>query len=126
MINIPKDELSRLHREDFIWIIYFIIIGFNLYSNFLEETFLKNKDIKLQKKFRKINEGIFIIIIIIYIYFVIVSYDRLKELNKNDNFRKKKASFLSLIVSLLFLVGGIISLYLAFEAENLDDEIGII
>ena len=126
MINISKDELSRLHREDFIWLIWLIIIGFNIYSNFLEETYLKNKNINIRKKFRKINEGIFIVIVIIYLYFLIVSIDRIKELDSNASLRRKKATYLSLIVSLLFLVGGIISLYLTFESENLDDEIGII
>ena len=123
MINIPRDELSRLKREDFIWLIWFIVIGFNVYSNYLEETYLQNKDINLRKKFRKINEGIFIVVVIIYLYFFIVSYDRVQELNSNASFRRKRSTYLTLIVSVLFLVGGIISLYLTFESENLDNEI---
>ena len=66
MINSLNNELALLHNEDIIWTIWIIIIFFNLYSNFLEENYLKNKDIKLRKKFRKINEGIFIVVVIIY------------------------------------------------------------
>ena len=119
MIGIKNIELERLHYEDIIWYIYFFIIAFNLYSNYLEETYLQNKDKKIRNKFRRINEIIFIIVFIIYLYFLFVNLNRLKE-------KKNELTYLSLIVSILFVIAGLISIYIAFKSDYLDDEIGLI
>ena len=126
MFGINNSEISRLHREDFIWFIYFFIISFNLYSNYLEEEYIKNKDDNLRKKFRKINVGVFSVVLIIYIYFLIVSYDRIKELKPDSKEKQKQITYLSFISSILFIIAGIISLYIAIESNNIDDEIGLV
>ena len=123
MFGINNIELDRLYREDFIWFIYFFIIGFNLYSNYLEEHYIQNKDIDLKKKFTSINKVVFTIVLLIYIYFLIVSYDRLQE-NKGSSKQKEIAS-LSFISSIFFVIAGIITLYITFQSDNIDEEIGI-
>ncbi|MBR1417234.1 MAG: hypothetical protein IJ572_05395 [Bacilli bacterium] len=125
MIKIPTDEISRLHREDFIWLIYFFIIGYNLYSNYLEETYIKTKDKYIRKKYKRINKKVLIVVFIIYLYFLIVSYDKCKELNNNLNTKRIINTYLSLLVSILFIIAGAISIYIAFSSELIDDEIGI-
>lgn len=126
MVGLTNNEINRLHEEDFIWFIYFFIIAFYLYSNFLEEKYLKNKNEKDRIKFRKINEIVNIIVFIIYLLFLFMNMDRIKELDKNCSHRKKKVAYLSMLVSILFVIAGLISLYLAFESDKIDNEIGII
>ena len=118
-------ELKRLHYEDIIWYIYFFIIAFQLYSNFLEETYIKNKDKKIRKKYRKLNEIIFIIVFIIYIYFLITNLNRLDDMDNLNN-KQKLNVYLSIIVSILFLIAGAITLYIVFSSEKIDNEIGLI
>lgn len=125
MISINK-QLTRLYHEDIIWYIYFFIIFFYLYSNHLEELYIQNKDIKLKKKFRKINKIVFFIVLIIYIYFLIVNIDKVQELDNNSTYSQRKITYLSLIISILFVIAGVISLYLSFESETLDNEIAFI
>ncbi len=126
MIGIQNNELKRLYQEDIIWYIYFFIIAFYLYSNHLEESYLKNKDENIRKRFRKINEIVYTIVLIIYIYFLVMNLDRLKELDKNCSSRRKRSVYLSILISILFIISGVITLYLSFESEILDNEIGII
>ena len=126
MFGIDNNELNRLYREDFIWFIYFFIIGFNIYSNYLEEKYIKNHDIKLKKKYRNINIGVFTVALLIYIYFLIVSFDRIKELKLNSSKKEKELTYLSFVTSLFFIIAGIISLYIAIESKKNDNEIGII
>ena len=126
MIGIPNNELNRLHQEDIIWYIYFFVIAFYLYSNYLEETYLVNKDKNLRNKFRKINEVLAVIVLIIYIAFLVMNLDRLNELDKNATTKRKKTLYLSILISILFIIAGLISLYLSFENESLDNETGII
>ena len=126
MFGINNLELNRLYKEDIIWFIYFFIIGFNLYSNYLEEHYLQNKDKKLQKKYKTINKIVFTIVLLIYIYFLTVSFDKIKELKPNAKEKQKEISYLSFISSILFVIAGIITLYITFTSDNLDDEIAIV
>ena len=126
MFGIDNNELNRLHNEDFIWFIYFFIVGFNIYSNYLEEKYITNHDAKLKSKYRNINIGIFTIALLIYIYFLKVNYDRINELKYDASKKQQELTYLSFITSIFFLVAGIISLYIAIESKKNDDEIGII
>ena len=126
MNNTYQDEMKNLYVEDFIWCIYFFIIAFNLYSNYLEEKYIKYKNINDRKKFRKINKYVFIIVFIIYLYFFYINYNRLNKISINTSSRQKKIIYLSIIISILFVIAGALSIYISFENEILDDEIGII
>ena len=50
------------------------------YSNYFERKYFLYNDIESKEKYRKIIIGIFIVLVIIYIYFCKDSYDDLKKL----------------------------------------------
>ena len=43
-MNDISKKLKRLRNEDFIWIVYFFIVVFALYSNKLDRDYLLKKD----------------------------------------------------------------------------------
>lgn len=114
--------LNRIKIENIIWIIYIFIIGFNLYSNKLEKEYTLTGNKISKEKFKKINKTVLTIILIIYIYFVYISYQDLISSNKKE----KKYEYLAFISSILFLIGGTISLYIASNSKDGDEEIAII
>lgn len=123
-INIKK-QLDRVIAEDYIWIIYLFIIGFNLYSNHLEKKYLINKDLEARKQFRMINNFVLAVILLIYIYFVAINIDDYKNITPEASQTKKNLITLSLIASVLFFIGGAITLYVSLKSPSLDNEIAI-
>lgn len=113
-------KLELIKQEDFIWIIYFFIIIFALISNFYERIFLLDKDPIAKRKFSTINTTILIVAFFIYLYNVIISYDDLKSGRQNI------LSFLRVVASLLFLVAGVIFIYIDFKSNTTERDIGII
>ena len=67
MNNTVNREIERINIENIIWLIYFFLIGFSIYSNYLETKYLNEKDLVAREKFRNINETIFFIILLIYL-----------------------------------------------------------
>ena len=119
-------ELNRIKIEDYIWIIYIFLVCFNLYSDYLEKLFLTTNDQVAKNKFRNINKSVSVIILIIFIYFLIVSYQDIKELNYNSSLLEKKLKNLTFIASLLFVIAGAISLYVTFKSPDLDSGVPVI
>lgn len=115
---INSDTLKELNIEDYIWVIYIFLAIFAIISNHYE----RNYELKHQKKdeqaFRKINTTIFIITLIIYIYFVYVNYKHIKVLEPNSSFKEVLTKNAGLIASLLFLIGGVISLLISMYGED--------
>ncbi len=121
-----KDVESRLKEikiEDFIWIIYLGIILLSFISNEYEKNYILTGSNEDKKRYREIIIGIFSILIIVYAYFLIDSYNSVKNLNSNDTDKKKMLSTLSFIASTLIFISGIIFLYIAFKDEDLDVEL---
>lgn len=125
-MNDLNKKLKRLRNEDIIWIIYFFIIVFALYSNSLDRDFLLNKNKFAYKKEKYINIAIFFIAFFIYLYFVLLLTEDLSNMEKNFNNEKYRSTFIQLIAALLFLIGG--SIYLINEIVRKDDnfDVGII
>ena len=118
-----KKRLKQLKIEDFIWIIYIGIIFFSLYSNTLERKYFIYNDKKSKNTYRNITIGIFTILVIVYFYFLVDSYNDVKSLNIKDSYKKKYLTKLSFAGSLLIFISGIIFLYIAYNDENIDVEI---
>lgn len=118
-----KKRLKQLKIEDFIWIIYIGIIFFSLYSNTLERKYFIYNDKKSKDTYRNITIDIFTVLVIIYFYFLVDSYNDVKSLNVNDTYKKKYLTKLSFAGSLLIFISGIIFLYIAYRDENIDVEI---
>lgn len=116
-------KLQRLNTEDFIWVIYFFIALFAIISDVYERKFLVNQDYKSQKIYKTINITIFIVALFIYVYFVLINYEDIKELKTNVTKKEVLNQHLSLIAALLFLVAGVINLYVELTGDAIDVEL---
>ena len=118
-------RLKRLKNEDFIWIIYFFIAAFAIFSNKLERDYVLNNNNVAYKKSKTINIILFLVAFFIYLYFVLLFTQDLNNMEKNFNNEKYRNTFLQLIAALLFLIGGIIYLVEAISERDIE-EIGFI
>lgn len=127
-LNLLNRQLERISIENFIWLVYFFLVGFNIYSNYLEKKYILDKDINAKQKFRKINENVLLISLIIYMYFLFLNWQDLTNLKLTDSKKRIKLTTYSFIASILFVIGGLLTLYVAININTLDEdaEIGII
>ena len=115
--------LKALKIEDFVWVIYLVIIGLSFYSNHIERDYIINDNENSKNKYQLINIIIFSIAVLIYLYFAYDNYKQVKDLNENDSCDKIKYSYLELIGALFALISGLIFLYVAIEDRDLETEI---
>lgn len=128
MNNDKMNTIKRINIESFIWIIYIFLVCFNLYSNYLEKLYLKTNQKFYKQKFRQINKTVLTVILFIYIYFAFVAFKDETTLTryKNTNPNKKRLTDLVFIAAILFLIGGVISLYVATKDDDFDEELPLI
>lgn len=119
-------KLSRLRTEDMIWIIYLFIAIAALISDKYEKDYLVNKNINSKNKFRLINITILIIAFFIYLYFVLINYEDVTSLKKNITKKEVITSHVALIAALLFLIAGILNIWVELSRGSIEDDIGII
>ncbi len=122
-MNDISRKLKRLKNEDIIWIIYFFIVVFALYSNKLDRDYLLNHDNSAYKSEKYINIGIFFVTFFIYLYFVLLLTEDLSNMEHNFNNDNYRSTFIQLIAALLFLIGG--SIYLINEIVRKDDDLDV-
>lgn len=122
-MNDISRKLKRLKNEDIIWIIYFFIVVFALYSNKLDRDYLLNHDNGAYKSEKYINIGIFFVTFFIYLYFVLLLTEDLSNMERNFNNDNYRSTFIQLIAALLFLIGG--SIYLINEIVRKDDDLDV-
>lgn len=118
-----SEILKKIQIEEYIWIVYLIIIGLSFYSNKVEREYYVYNDLRAKEKYRQLNILIFSIALIIYIYFFNDSYNDVKRLKASDPYNKvffNKASFLA---SSLILIAGVILLFIALEDVELETEL---
>lgn len=124
-MNETLEKLKLLRNEDLIWIIYFFIAAFALLSNKYDRDYLFNQNIKAYQKEKTINISIFLVAFFIYLYFVLLQAQNLKNIKQDFNSPKFRSTFVQLIAAILFLIGG--SIYLINEIYTNDSgDIGII
>lgn len=118
-----EDKLKQLRIEDFIWVIYIGIIALSYYSNYLEKKYYVYNDLNSKNKYRSIMILIFSILIIVYYYFLVDSYNSVRDLNRFDTEKKKRLVYLSFLASLLIFISGLIFLYIAVLDTDLNVEL---
>lgn len=118
-----KNKIAELNVEDFIWIIYLLIIILSYYSNSLERSYLLNNNILNKERYRKVMIIIFSILIVVYIYFLKSSVDDLHNLKPTDSLKKKQLVTLSFLASLFIAISGFIFLYISYVDEDLNVEL---
>ena len=116
-------KLNDIKIEDYIWVIYIIIICASWYANDLERKYFIDNDNNDKNQYRRIMISIFSILLIIYFYFFISSLKGIYSLKQNDDIKKQKLTELSAMGSLFIVISGLIFLYIAFNDNNIDVEI---
>lgn len=125
-MNDVEKKLKRLKNEDIIWIIYFFIVVFALYSNKLDRDYLLKKDKDAYKREKSINITIFFIAFFIYLYFLLLLTEDLGNMEKNFDNPNYRSTFIQLIAAILFLIGGAIYLINEITRKNDDLDVGLI
>ena len=122
-MNDVEKKLKRLKNEDIIWIIYFFIVVFALYSNKLDRDYLLKKDKEAYKREKSINITIFFVAFFIYLYFLLPLTEDIGSMEKNFNDENYRSTFIQLIAAILFLIGG--AIYLINEIVRKDDALDV-
>lgn len=125
-MNDVEKKLKRLKNEDIIWIIYFFIVVFALYSNKLDRDYLLKKDKDAYKREKSINITIFFIAFFIYLYFLLLLTEDLGNMEKNFDDPNYRSTFIQLIAAILFLIGGAIYLINEITRKDYDLDVGLI
>ena len=87
-MNRKLDRLQDIRIENYIWVIYIIIIFISWYANSKEKKFILYNDEVSRREYQNLLVLIFSILLIIYYYFTKSSYDDLNELTINDSNKK--------------------------------------
>lgn len=118
-----NEKLRQITIEDYIWIIYIGIIVSSWYANKYESDYFKYNDMISKEKYRKLMIRIFTILVIVYLYFFMGSWNDLLSIKGSDSYKKKELTYLSYVGSLFIFLSGIIFLYIAYKDEQIDVEI---
>ena len=102
-------DLKLLKEEDIIWYIYYFIVTFAIIANSFEEKYIYKGNKQDRSNGRKINVVLLIIALLIYIYYVIIAIQDL-NLSKSKDANRQRIAMERLITTLVFLVGGALSL----------------
>ena len=122
-MNRKLDRLQDIRIENYIWVIYIIIIFISWYANSKEKKFILYNDEASRREYQNLLVLIFFILLIIYYYFTKSSYDDLNELTINDGNKKIILTYASFIASLLIFISGMIFLTIAIMDEEIDVEL---
>ncbi len=122
-MNRKLDRLQDIRIENYIWVIYIIIIFISWYANSKEKKFILYNDEVSRREYQNLLVLIFSILLIIYYYFTKSSYDDLNELTINDSNKKIILTYASFIASLLIFISGMIFLTIAIMDEEIDVEL---
>ena len=114
MIDYERIKDTRI--EDFIFIIYYLIITLSLYLNNRERYYLYTGNDYDKTRYRILLYIIFGIAFLVYLYYTIDSYKTLKEVSYDDENRKLYE--LSFLASFLVLISGCIYLYIISNDEE--------
>lgn len=118
-----EEKLKQITIEDYIWVVYLLIIFLSWYSNSLERKYYIYKDSSSKEKYRRILIFIFSVLLIVYLYFLKSSINDLNNLKETDSKKKKELITLSFIASFLIAISGIIYLYIALNDNDLTVEL---
>ncbi len=125
MDNEIKERLELIKIENFFLLIFIFIIILSYIANDFEKSYFENGSIEDRDNYRNIQVFIFFIVVLINIYYVIISYDEFVKLKDVDYSNRKMYSKLSLIASLAALVASSIILYIAVTDRDIDTEISL-
>lgn len=113
-----QETLKELNTEDLIWITYFFLASFAIYSNYLERVSVLNQDRNARLKSQTINITLLSIGFFIYLYFFVLAYKHLKELSPNASPRQLLTGNTQFLATVFLLTGSILILLTEILKEN--------
>jgi len=119
-------KLQRLRTEDFVWTIYFFIALAAIISDKYEREFILTNSQHCKKIFKTINIVVLSVAFFIYLYFLLINYEDVKTLRRDATKKEVITSHLAVVASILFLVGGIATLFVEINRGTENDDLGII
>ena len=117
------EKLNKIKIENYVWVIYIVIIILSWYANYKEKNYLLYNDQKSKREYQNLLIFIFGVLLVVYLYFTIDGYEDIKNLNIYDSLKKRKLTYASFIGSVLILISGFIFLTIAILDENIETEI---
>lgn len=114
------DRLNDIKIENYIFIIYYIIITISLYANKVETEYLITDNKEIREKYRKLLFVIFGTAFLVYLYYTISNYDDYIE---DNNPNSKRLNGLTFLASFLVLISGVIYLYVIYEDKDVNIEL---
>lgn len=115
-----NDKLQEIELENYIIVIYFILLLIYLYANKIEVNYLKFGNELDKDKYRNLLYIVFGTTFIISLFFTINS---IIDLNKSDEYEIYKLKELSTIANVLVLIASIIIIYLIYKDKDIVLEI---
>jgi len=116
-MNIFDDDIKRLTLEDYIWLVFAILVFMNIYGDNLQKEFLRSNDKKLDKKANYIFLFVLIVGFFIYVYFFYRNYRAFLKASDEE-----KGLFLIKLSGSALLIGG--SLCLIYFQYKHNDFVG--
>lgn len=120
MNNIRK-TLKELEIEDIIWIITLFSAIWAIISNKFEREYLLTKNKKSKTTYKTINVTLLTISFFVYLYFLLLSYSRVKEINPQTSFKQARLTNLNFIGAILFIIAALISIIVEIYSEDGSD-----
>lgn len=107
-----SDKLKQIKNENIVWIIYIIISVFAIISNYYEKKYYLHHNKNDKDISHSINMILLTIGLIIYIYFVSLDI---------NNKHKNKYQYYHEFAAVLFVIAGIIYLYVEYKNSSEDE-----
>jgi len=113
--------LKELEIEDMIWIITLFSAIFAIISNKYERNYVITKNQSSKVRYKTINVTLLTISFFIYLYFLLLSYSRIKEINPNTTFKQARLTNINFITATLFIIASIISIFVEIFSDDGSD-----
>lgn len=115
-----NDKIQEIELENYIIIIYFILLLIYLYANEIELNYLKYGNEEDKDKYRMLLYIVFGTTLIISLLYTINS---IKDLDINEDYEIYKLKRLSTIANILVLIASIIIIYIIYNDKDIILEI---
>lgn len=125
MNNELEKRLKEIKAENFVFVIFIIIIIMAYYANTKETDYFLNGNIKSKESYYYTMIIIFIIVVIISGFYFYQSYQEVTYLKKREYSKEKEYAYLDLIASGSALFAGLIYLYIAVTDTDITAEISL-
>lgn len=115
-----NEKLEDIRTENYIIIIYYILLTIYLYANKIEINYIKYNNPEDKEKYRLLLYIVFGTTFIITLYYTI---EGLKDLNEHSQKEIKQLQSLSTLANILVFLASIIILYIIYKDKDINLEV---